>query len=302
MTHPTPTAARLSALITEMTDASQRAGRPDLAERLSAAATSVADASVRVVIVGQFKQGKSALVNALVTAEVCPIDDVLATSVPTSVRWGEQLTATLVTELTGEREVIRTAIDPGDLRAHVTELAGDAGTFGNLHAEVTLPRKVLEAGLVLVDTPGVGRTQSRAATNLTLLPQADVVVVVTDATQELTEPELAFLSHAAKLCPRLTCVVSKSDLQHNWRAVVEANTEHLNAAGIDAPMLVTSAVLHNLAAQHQDRELLEEAGVTSLARHLHGEWKSVLGERYRLAAEEIRSVGGLLSMVLNSEL
>ncbi len=302
MTHPTQAAASLAAIIAEMTATAQRAGRPDLAERLTAASASVNDASVRVVVVGQFKQGKSALVNALVTAEVCPIDDVVATSVPTVVRWGEQLTATLVTELTGEREVIRTAVDPADLRAHVTELAGDTGTFGNLHAEVTLPRRVLEAGLVLVDTPGVGRTQSRAATNLTLLPQADVVVVVTDATQELTEPELAFLSHAAELCPRLTCVVSKSDLQHNWRAVVEANTEHLAAAGIEAPMLVTSAVIHNLAVQQHDRHLLEEAGVTALARHLHGQWNSVLAERYRLAAEEIRSVGGLLSMVVNAEL
>lgn len=302
MTHPTQAATSLAAVIDEMTATAQRSGRPDLAERLAAAAASVADSSVRVVVVGQFKQGKSALVNALVTAQVCPIDDVIATSVPTVVRWGERLTATLITELTGEDQVIRTAIDPAELRAHVTELAGDTGTFGNLRAEVTLPRRVLESGLVFVDTPGVGRTQSRAATNLTLLPQADVVVVVTDATQELTEPELAFLSHAAELCPRLTCVVSKSDLQHNWRAVVEANTEHLVAAGIEAQMLVTSAVIHNLAVQRQDRELLAEAGVTALARHLHSQWSSVLAERYRLAVEEIRSVGGLLAMVVNAEL
>ena len=44
---------------------------------------------MRVLVVGEFKQGKSQLVNALVNAPVCPVDDDIATAVPTVVRHAE---------------------------------------------------------------------------------------------------------------------------------------------------------------------------------------------------------------------
>lgn len=302
MAYTDPMAQRLTVLAKHLLAMAQRAGRPELVSRLDEVTRTLADTSVRVVVVGQFKQGKSALVNALVTAQICPIDDVVATSVPTLVRWGERTTAALITELSGDTEVIRTDIHPRDLRDHVTELSGQSAVFSNLYAEVTLPRKILANGLIFIDTPGVGRPQSHASTNLTLLPQADAVVMVSDATQEITQPELAFLSQAAELCPRITCVVSKSDLQYDWRSVVQANREHFAAAGIDAPLFVTSALMHDHAAVAKNRELLEEAGVTNLARHLHKEWRAVQAERHERAADEIRSVAGLLAMVVNAEL
>ena len=57
--------------------------RPDLATRLHRTRDRLADPNVRVLIVGEFKQGKSQLVNALVNAPVCPVDDDIATAVPT---------------------------------------------------------------------------------------------------------------------------------------------------------------------------------------------------------------------------
>lgn len=300
--NPEPVARQLTTVAQRMIDVAQRATRPDLAERLEAALQALADVAVRVVVVGQFKQGKSALVNALVSAPVCPVDDVIATSVPTVVRWGEQTTAALVTELSGERQAIRTAIDPRDLRAHVTELAGEAGLFGTLHAEVALARRMLSGGLTLVDTPGFGRAQVRASTNLTLLPQADALLMVSDATQELTDPELVFLRQATELCPRVTFVVSKSDLQHDWRSIVAADTEHLAAIGIDAPVIVTSALVHELAVQQRDDALIEEARIHALAKHLHGVHADVLAERHRAIASELHTVGELLAMVFSTEL
>ena len=299
---PAWVAEQLGAIAQRMIQTAEQTGRDELASRLAEAAATLADTSARVTVVGQFKQGKSALVNALVAAPVCPVDDVLATAVPTVVRWGEKVTATLVTELGGEQRPIHTTIDPSELRSHVTELAGDSGIFGSLRAEVTVPRQLLSGDLVLVDTPGVGRAQARPATNLALLPQTDAVVMVTDATQELTAPELDFLRQASVLCPRIACVVSKSDLQHNWRSIVAANTEHLAAAGLAAPIIVTSALLHDLAELHDDPLLRDEARIDSLRAHLRGVQAEIVRERQRLVADEICSVGRHLSMVLNAEL
>ena len=60
-------------------------GRADLARRLDHTHERLQDPNVRVIVVGEFKQGKSKLINALVNAPVCPVDDDVATSVPTSV-------------------------------------------------------------------------------------------------------------------------------------------------------------------------------------------------------------------------
>src|SRR3954467_8758924 len=70
--------------------------RPDLGERLVQTRRRLQDPHVRVLVVGEFKQGKSQLVNALVNAPVCPVDDDVATSVPTVVAHGYEPGATLV--------------------------------------------------------------------------------------------------------------------------------------------------------------------------------------------------------------
>lgn len=301
--HPLTVAPRLESITAQLQSMASSSGRAELAERLASASDALADTAVRVVVVGQFKQGKSALVNALVDAQICPVDDVVATAVPTVVSWGERPAASLVTETDQEQSPVRTEIDPHRLRQHVTELATEPGFLRTLHAEVSLPRTLLADGLVLVDTPGVGRAPAQVAANLTLLPQADAAIMLTDATQELTEPELAFLRQAVTLCPRVTGVVSKIDLQHEWRRIVEADQEHLTEAGLDVPLLVTSAMLHDLASREHDADLADESRVGELAAHLRDAVRvDVLAERQRAVVDDICSVGEHLTMVLQAEL
>ena len=69
------------------------AGRADLAKRLDVTRARLLDPGVRVIVVGEFKQGKSKLINALVNAPACAVDDDVATSVPTSVAYAEQPSA-----------------------------------------------------------------------------------------------------------------------------------------------------------------------------------------------------------------
>ena len=96
----------------------------------------------------------------------------------------------------------------------------------------------------MVDTPGVGGAVARhAVTTLALLPSADALVVLSDASQELTEPELSFLRQASTICPIVMCVLSKIDLTPHWRDVEAANRQHLESAGIDATILPVSANL-----------------------------------------------------------
>lgn len=303
MTDTSSVEEQLSHVVARMVAIANQHGRTTLGQRLTDAALALRDHSVRVVVIGQFKQGKSALVNALADAAVCPVDDLVATSVPTVLRWGPEPRASLITHVDGEEEPFRTDIDPRHLREHVTELARASGYLGNLHAEVMIPSHRLRDGLILVDTPGVGKAGARAFTNLALLPQADAAIMVSDATQELTRPELNFLQQASGLCPRTLCVVSKLDLQLQWRDIVAANIAHLENAGIAVPVIPTSSLLHDVGRADGEASLIEDSRIEALANILSGDVRaSTLARRRQSVTDEVRGVADHLLMVLDAEL
>ena len=79
--------------------------------------------------------------------------------------------------------------------------------------EVRLPHRLLKTGLSLVDTPGVGGLDSaHGIVTLGALRTTAGVIFVTDASQELTGPEVDFLRQALERCPAAVCVVTKTDL------------------------------------------------------------------------------------------
>ncbi len=188
--------------------------RPDLDDRLRHARARLRDDRVRVLVVGEFKQGKSMLVNGLVGAPVCPTFDDVATAVPTHVRhaetgdgspWSASSIRPAPTRTSGAPSASRCR--PTELADHVCEQGNPGNREGWSHVEVAVPRPVLAGGLELVDTPGVGGLQSvHGAATMAALPGADAVLLVSDAAQEYTAPELEFLAHAASVCPNVACV------------------------------------------------------------------------------------------------
>ena len=90
-----PVADTIRAASVELARLLQQLDRPDLVERVSAAAARLQRPATIVAVVGEFKQGKSSLVNGLLGQAVCPVDDDLATSAITVVRYGEQPGAVL---------------------------------------------------------------------------------------------------------------------------------------------------------------------------------------------------------------
>lgn len=255
-------------------------GRPDLASRLRQTRKRLADPAVRVLVVGEFKQGKSQLVNALAAAQVCPVDDDIATAVPTVVRYAEQPSATLVREtptpLDGadglERPAQRTDVPLAKLREYVSE-AGNPGNNQRLsYVEVGLPRKVLQDGLVLIDTPGVGGLGSaHGAATMAALASADAVLLVSDAAQEYTRAELDFLEAAMRLCPNVAGVLTKTDLYPHWRRIAEIDRGHLKRAEVSAPLFEVSSSLRLQALKDKDNELNTESGFPALVAYLRDE-------------------------------
>ncbi len=252
-----------------------RYSRPDLDERLRQARRRVLDGRTRVLVVGEFKQGKSMLVNGLVGAPVCPTFDDIATAVPTVVRHAEEVTITLV------RGTERIEIPADELAAHVCEQGNPGNREGWSHVEVGVPRPVLVGGLEVVDTPGVGGLQSvHGAATMSALPSADSVLLVSDCSQEYTAPEMEFLRHAASVCPTVACVLTKNDLYPEWERIAELNAGHLAAAGITAETFPVSSTLRWHAVLNSDAEANAESGFPALVGYLR---RRVLGQADRIA-------------------
>ncbi|MBV9312196.1 MAG: dynamin family protein [Pseudonocardia sp.] len=300
-----PEAVTLVDLALKATTAYQR---PDLSARLRHTRDRLADPSVRVLVVGEFKQGKSQLVNALVNAPVCPVDDDIATAIPTVVRYAESPGVTLVREPQSDSGE---PLPPQRSQAPIEQLAqyvSEAGNPGNRHqlsyAEVGLPRRLLESGLVLVDTPGVaGLGSSHGAATMGALPRADAVLLVSDAAQEYTAPELDFLAAARQLCPNVACVITKIDLYPQWRKIVELDRGHLQVAGESTRMFPVSSTLRLHALKTEDQALMEESGYVELIHYLQ---RDVLGHAddldRRSVSQDVLAVAEQLATSMKSEL
>ncbi|GER23454.1 hypothetical protein NCCP1664_19500 [Zafaria cholistanensis] len=286
------------------------AGRPDLRRRLENTRRRLLERDVRVVVVGEFKQGKSQLVNALVNAPACPVDDVLATSVPTVVRHGETPSATVLVPQDGDpfgdgaATAERRPVGLEEIGTYVSAKGNAGNRMRLLGAEVRVPRHLLADGLVIVDSPGVGGVHSaHELAALVALGSADAMLLVTDASQELTESELRFLRQGLQLTPHVACVVTKTDIYPHWREVAVADRDHLDRIDPAIPLFPVSAELRLHAARLQDSELHAESGYGPLVAYLRGE---VVGKarrtRQRRAAQDLRSVIDQLRLSLRTEL
>ncbi len=146
---------------------------------------------VRVLVLGEIKQGKSSLVNALLGREALPVGVTPTTGATVIVR---------ATDTPGMWSVARDgapeSLEPAAFVVRAKGAPrGEAPAQG--HLELHVEADVLPVGLELVDTPGINDIANwRATISRGELPSADVLILVLDSTQLLNRTEMAFLRDA----------------------------------------------------------------------------------------------------------
>lgn len=281
--------------------ASDAYGRPDLAARLRELCDRTADPTVRVIVAGEFKHGKSSLVNALAGRDLCPVDDDVATAVATAVAYANGESATAIV-LDGDGSLRRERIEIGSLAAWVTESGAEVDAHDVQLVEVRAPADALRDGLVLVDLPGVGGLGSaQGALTRAALPSARAVLFVTDSAQELTATELELLQAIAGEAVLVALVESKIDLQPAWRRV--AGADATTVAGSIAGPFPVSSELARLARERDDPGLAAESGLPPLVNWLCDDVVAGAARRgAALLAEAVESVAEQLSQPFEAEL
>lgn len=182
------------------------AGRPELTRRIDRLRERVAAGRFHITVLGDFKRGKSTLVNAVVGRELLPSGVVPLTAVATEVHFGQVRTEVVFAD--GRREQIA----PDDLAAYVTERGNPANEKGVARVEVGTPGVFGAPGVVLVDTPGAGSANehnSEAAD--AALAESDAAVLVLSADSPVSDSEQAIMARLGERGGPVFVALNRSD-------------------------------------------------------------------------------------------
>jgi small GTP-binding protein len=180
---------------------------PDSLADLDDAVARLDGARCNVAVLGEFKRGKSTLVNALIEHAVLPTDVLPLTSAITVVRHGPR--PRLVVGYADGAEQERPF---SELRALVAD-SGDA-VAGNdvVSVAVEVPDALLARGMQIVDTPGIGSIHAHNTTTTErFLGRVDIALCVLAADQPLNAPERELIATVTGEGARPLFAVNKID-------------------------------------------------------------------------------------------
>ena len=281
-----------------------------VAEVAADAARRLAEKRFNLVVLGEFKRGKTTFINSLIGAELLPSAVVPLTSVITVVSYGDKPSARIEFLDGSVRDV---AIE--DLQEFVTERGNPGNVRGVRLAAVSYPSAYLRDGLSIVDTPGVGSVhQHNTDTAYSFLPKADAGVFLLTSDPPISAQERAYLRDVLRHVPRLFFLLNKVDrlsqeeLNEALQFTRQVLTEELGS--VDVQLYAVSARRALQARLNGDHTALETSGLPrferELARFLREERAEVAitaARRRALAlAEELQSGLGLERRALSLSL
>ena len=150
------------------------------------AADSISSREYRVAVIGEFKRGKSSLVNAIIGSEVLPTDILPMTAAITRVTYGT------------ERKILIRYRDGHTEENTVAQLMEYATKYDEQKAkraaaveeiEVSYPSPFLKNHIDIIDTPGLNDTDKMTEVTLGVLGEVDAALVVISANYPISMTE-----------------------------------------------------------------------------------------------------------------
>ncbi len=168
----------------------------------------IAAQTFNLVVAGQFKRGKSSVINALLGGELLPVGVVPLTSVVTILSAGDATRVEVVFE-DGHAETVAAE----RLGEYVTEKDNPRNAKAVREVHIYHPSPWLHGGVRLIDTPGIGSVY-RHNTDVAygFVPKADAVLLVLSVDQPLSQAEHDFLKEIAGYAARVFVLLNKTDL------------------------------------------------------------------------------------------
>ena len=232
-----------------------------------------------LAVLGQFKRGKSTLINALLGESLLPSSVIPLTAIPTLITYGDRQSVRIRFQGNRDDEVVENGIDHDLYRAllhYVSEEFNPKNERGVLQVEVTHPAPILAQGVVLIDTPGIGSVhQHNTEMTLNFLAQCDAALFLVSADPPITEVEVEFLRTIRDAVTKVFFVLNKADYltdDEQKTALAFFETVLRERAGIQGPVTIfpVSAKRGLAAATAEDAALWRSSGMGKVSDHLVG--------------------------------
>ena len=169
----------------------------------------------RLAVLGQFKRGKSTLLNALLGEDLLPTDILPVTAIPTFISFSPQVSARVL--FSSEREPQHFSLSEYEsLADFLVDFVTESGNPNNQRrvdrVEIGHPSKLLQQGVILIDTPGIGSTHKHnTEVAYQILPQCDAALFLVSPDPPITEIELDYLKEICQRLPRTFYLLNKID-------------------------------------------------------------------------------------------
>ena len=221
-----------------------------------------------LVVVGQFKRGKTTFINALLGKELLPVGIIPLTSIITVLNYGEDLQINAFFENGASKEIY---LD--ELPLYVTEKHNPKNKKGVDRVEIAYPSPYLKNGVQIIDTPGVASVhEHNTKTTYEYLPRADAAIFLVSVDPPLTQAELNFLRDLKKLVTKTFFIqnkidtVNKNDCEESLafsKDVIEKEAGFDNAEiyPLSAKNALEGKITH-------DQEKIERSGLIEFERSL----------------------------------
>ncbi|NMB56574.1 hypothetical protein GYA19_01385 [Candidatus Beckwithbacteria bacterium] len=160
-----------------------------------------------LIILGQYKRGKSTLINALLAQKLLPTSIIPLTSIITIIAYGDK--PKCVVEFFHKKPKI---LSISKLPEFITEGKNPKNIKGVKKVFINLPNDFLKQGIRLVDTPGVGSIyQHNTDLSYKFVKQADMAIFLISPDPPISQAELKFLQTIKNDLAKIIFVQNKID-------------------------------------------------------------------------------------------
>lgn len=254
----------------------------------------------RLAVMGEFKRGKSTLINALLEQpDMMPAATLPCTSALTEIRFGPTRTFA-VSEQRGlpgtfepsTQETFKKGVAQAAKLHHAAKKGAAAAAAEIPHWRVTLPAAFLsEASISLIDSPGLGEDYARDELTKAEAKRADAAILVFNGDQIASLEELSLIEDMDSKAADMFVVVNKAD------RVPEADWPRLRAHVMERVRRITDAF-------DEDRLVFLSAKLAEDAMRAGVEdvWVERLRAfRQKVAAHLLDRIGGIKLRVLRGK-
>lgn len=238
----------------------------NISRSLKDSANRLSKLELNLVLLGQFKRGKSTLANCLLGKSILPSSTVPLTTVVTEIRFGEDDALSVVFK---NGKNISQPLNK--ISEYVTEKKNPKNQKGVDRVVVFCRSDFLKNGIVLIDTPGTSSTflhNTKVANDY--LPNCDAAILLISADSPLSSEETNFIISIKKYASKIFFVVNKCDYfsKHEIKDILKHIETELSKIGVNADLIPLSARLGLKGKVEKNKKILENSGIKKLENTL----------------------------------